>query len=303
MTTPVALIFFNRPDTTERVFNEIAKAKPSKLLLIGDGPRKNIAGEAEKVAATRAIVERVDWECEVLINYSEENLGCKMRPKTGIDWIFNQVEEAIILEDDCLPNQTFFRYCQELLNLYRHDQRVSMISGTSFQPEVHIDNDHSYYYSRYPCTWGWASWRTRWHSCYDVEMKHWPVVRDSGWLNGILTSQKECKYWSDKFDSVYTKEINTAWDYQWLFAEWSQNRLGVTPKVNMISNIGFGSNATHTTQGGSNLANMQTEEIIFPLIHPDIMMINTTADKMIFDHVYNFNAKWLNRIRNKICKH
>ena len=297
--TPVALIIFNRPDTTERVFAEIAKAKPLKLLLIGDGPRSNRAGDAEKVAATRAIVERVDWDCEVLTNFSEENMGCKERPKSGIDWVFDQVEEAIILEDDCLPHPTFFRFCQELLNQYRQDQRVSMISGNNFQPEYH-NTDDSYYFSRYLGTWGWASWRNRWQDSYDIDMQNWPVVRDSGWLEDILGSKVEARKWTRTFESVYTGKINTAWDYQWLFAGWLHNRLGITPRVNLISNIGFGADATHTTQSGSNLANRPTEEMTFPLNHPSYMIRNHMADTMLFNHVYNFKPPWPQRIGNKL---
>ena len=142
--TPVAFIIFNRPDTTERVFAEIVKAKPPKLLVVGDGPRANREGDAAKVAAARAITKRVDWPCEVLTNFSEVNLGCKVRVSSGLDWVFEQVPEAIILEDDCLPHQTFFRFCEELLERYRDDQRIGMISGDNFQ-FGHTINDDSYF--------------------------------------------------------------------------------------------------------------------------------------------------------------
>lgn len=299
LTTPVALIIFNRTDTTERVFAEIAKAKPQKLLLIGDGPRLSRAGEAEKVAATRAIVENVNWDCEVLTNFSAENMGCKMRPKTGIDWIFDQVEEAIILEDDCLPHPTFFRFCQELLDRYRQDQRVSMISGINFQPE-YANNSDSYYFSRYSSTWGWATWRSRWQDNYDIDMQHWPDVRDSGWLEDILGNKKEANFWRKIFESVYKGKVSTAWDYQWVFAWWLQNRLGVTPRVNLISNIGFGAEATHTIQG-SNLANRPTEAMIFPLKCTSYMARNNFADNMLFNHAHNQLSLPL-RISNKLCR-
>src|SRR5712692_5523584 len=135
LTTPVALIIFNRPETTARVFAEIAKARPSRLLLVADGPRLDHPEDVEKCTATRAIVEQVDWPCEVLTNFSEANLGCKMRPVSGINWVFENVEEAIILEDDCLPHPSFFPFCQELLERYRDDQRVMMIGGTNLLGE------------------------------------------------------------------------------------------------------------------------------------------------------------------------
>src|SRR6267142_406558 len=131
--TPITFIIFNRPDTTARVFAEIARAKPPKLLIVADGPRVDRMGEAERCAQTRAVVERIDWNCEVLTNYSSVNLGCRNRVASGIDWVFEQVEESIILEDDCVPHPTFFRFCEELLERYRDDERVSQIGGANFQ--------------------------------------------------------------------------------------------------------------------------------------------------------------------------
>ncbi len=129
LTTPVAFIIFNRPDTTSKVFEAIKQAKPKKLLVIADGPRINKPGEAEKCKQTRAITEQIDWDCEVLRNYSENNLGCRNRVSSGIDWVFENVDEAIIIEDDCLPNPSFFRFCQELLGKYRNNDEIFLISG------------------------------------------------------------------------------------------------------------------------------------------------------------------------------
>src|SRR5215831_3805810 len=158
MRTPVALIIFNRPDVTERVFAEIAHARPRKLLVIADGPRFNRPGEAEKCTATRAIIDRVNWECEVLKNYSDVNLGCGGRESSAMIWIFEQAEEAIILEDDTLPQPTFFRFCEELLEKYRDDERVMHISGDNWLFGQKRISD-SYFFSHYCLSWGWASWR------------------------------------------------------------------------------------------------------------------------------------------------
>lgn len=280
MKTPVAFVIFNRPDTTEIVFAEIAKAKPPKLLVIGDGPRLDRPGEAEKVAACRAIIKRVDWECEVLTNFSEINLGCGKRPASGFDWVFQQVEEAIILEDDCLPHPSFFRYCEELLERYRDDQRIAVISGDNFQ-FGHRRNDDSYYFSKYVYPWGWASWRDRWQGSYDYSMSAWPVVRDEGRLHDMLTNPTEIKYWTSVFDSVYQGKIKTCWDYQWMFACWLQGRLSVLPNLNLITNIGYGPNATHTVEGCA-LANIPVEEMHFPLKHPLGVIENRTLDAMDF---------------------
>ena len=155
--SPVAFLVFNRPETTRRVFAEIAKARPRKLLLVADGPRRQLPDEHARCREVRQIVSGVDWDCEILTNYSEDNLGCVVRVSTGIDWVFTQVEDAIILEDDCLPHPTFFRFCDEMLEMYRVDDRIMTISGDNFQFGRRRWN-YSYYFSRYPHIWGWATW-------------------------------------------------------------------------------------------------------------------------------------------------
>lgn len=294
--TPVAFIIFNRPDTTERVFAEIAKARPPKLLVIADGPRTNRPGEAEKCAATRAILEKVDWDCEVLTNFSEVNLGCKRRVSSGIDWVFEQVEQAIILEDDCLPDPTFFRFCQEMLERYCHDQRVGMISGDNFQ-FGHRRSDDSYYFSKYVHIWGWASWRDRWANSYDVTMAKWPHIRDGDWLADMVGDAREAAYWTKVFDRVNRGEIDT-WDYQWVFANWVEGRSTILPAINLISNIGFDANATHTT-GDSELANLASRPLTFPLKHPLGVIRNTQADA--YSEKKCFQISLAKRIRNKLA--
>ena len=276
MDTPVAFIIFNRPDTTERVFAEIAKAKPPKLLVVSDGPRSNREREFERVAQTREIIERVDWPCDVLTNFSDVNLGCRTRVSSGIDWIFEHVEEAIILEDDCLPETTFFRFCQEMLDRYRHDQRVGMITGDNFQFGRRYSDD-SYYFSKYMHIWGWASWRDRWSGSYDVNMFHWQRVRDEGRIEDLVADKEEIGFWAETFNRVYLGEIDT-WDHQWVFANWIEGRLGVVPSVNLISNIGFGVDATHT-KARSPLSELPTFPMSFPLKHPSIHARSVKADR------------------------
>lgn len=275
LSTPVAFIVFNRPETTERVFAEIAKAKPPKLLVIADGPRANRAGEVEKCEATRAIIQRVDWECDVLINFSDVNLGCRKRVSTGLDWVFDQVEDAIILEDDCLPHPTFFRFCQEMLERYRSDQRIGMISGDNFQLG-HQRNKNSYYFSKYVHVWGWASWRDRWTGQYDVTMAKWPQIGDEGWLLDMVGNTREMESWKNVFERTFRGEIDT-WDFQWVFANWLGGRVNILPAVNLISNLGFDHNATHTT-AASDLANLPVKPMIFPLLHPIGIIKDTQAD-------------------------
>ena len=297
LTTPVAFLIFNRPDTTQAVFEEIRRARPPKLLVVADGPRSDRPGEADKCRVVRAIIEHVDWPCEVLKNYSDANLGCKVRVSSGLDWLFQQVEEAIILEDDCLPHPSFFRFCEELLEKYRHDDRIGIISGDNFQFGRRRTQD-SYYFSRYTHIWGWASWRRTWQT-YDVEMKQWPTVKREGWLLDILQDKKSVKYWSDIFDAVLNNRIDT-WDYQLNFASWMNARLNIMPNSNLISNIGFGSDASRTT-GICKFSEMPVSEIIFPLVHPQIIIRDAFADSITAKDQFVLPSI-ASRIKNKILR-
>jgi len=274
--TPVAFVIFNRPDTTKKVFAEIAKARPPKLLVIADGPRADHPDDVEKCAAVRTIIDGVDWDCEVLTNYSDVNLGCKFRISSGLDWVFDTVEEAIILEDDCLPHPTFFRFCEELLERYRDDERVMHIGGNNFLCSRE-NLKYSYYFSMYSHIWGWATWRRAW-KYYDVEMKLWPTIRDNEWMQSIFDDKQYAKNRKNIWGAVHGGKIDT-WDYQWLFAVLTQNGLSILPKVNLISNIGFGQDATHTQKDEKMRANLQTSSVEFPFIHPPFMVRDAVADE------------------------
>jgi hypothetical protein len=275
--TPVAFIIFKRPHTTERVFEAIRQAKPPKLFVIADAPRHDRADEPEKCEATRAIINRVDWDCDVFSNYSDVNLGCAKRVSSGLDWVFNSVEEAIILEDDCVPHPTFFRFCEELLEKYRYDTRISSISGQNVQFGRKRTN-YSYYFSIYNHCWGWASWRRAWQY-YDLYMKLWPEIKAGSFLKNILMDSRSVQYWSKIFDSVYNNPLGITWDYQWTFACWLQSSLGIISNGNLISNIGFGSDSTHFTENQENsYNNMPTEEMKFPLKHPPFIFKDVQAD-------------------------
>ncbi len=297
MKTPVALIIFNRPDTTKRVFEAIREAKPPKLLVIADGPRADRPGEAEKCAATRAIIGSVDWECEVLTNYSDVNLGCKIRVSSGLDWVFSEVEEAIILEDDCLPEPSFFPFCEELLERYRDDSRIAVISGLNLQ-FGRQRTDYSYYFSIYNHCWGWASWRRAWEN-FDYDMKLWTLVRDNGWLKDILQDDDLVKCFIRIFQDVYNGKINS-WAYRWMLSCWLQGQLSVLSNINLISNIGFCEDATNTKHSVSILSNMATQKLEFPLHHPPFMIQDTKADQITGRSVYSQSLS--SRVRAKIKK-
>jgi hypothetical protein len=295
--TPVAFIIFNRPETTKRVFAEIAKAKPPKLLVIADGPRADYPNDVEKCAAVRTIIDGVDWDCEVLTNYSDVNLGCKRRVSSGLDWVFDTVEEAIILEDDCLPHPTFFRFCEELLERYRDDKRIAMISGDNFQ-FGRKRTEYSYYFSRYTHIWGWASWRRAWDN-YDVDMKIWHEIRDGGWLRDLLEDKKSVRYWKKIFDKVYQGKIDT-WDYPWVFVCWMNSALTIIPNVNLVSNIGFGSEAVHTTKRNK-FAEMKTEYMDFPISHPSYILRDSKADFFVENEMF-FGKSLIVRVNRVINK-
>ncbi|HEX8161041.1 MAG TPA: hypothetical protein VF538_04170 [Pyrinomonadaceae bacterium] len=281
MRTPVAFIIFNRPDVTARVFAEIARARPPKLLVVADGPRADRPGEREACRAARAVVERVDWDCEVLTNFSDVNLGCRGRVSSGITWVFEQVEEAIILEDDCVPDPTFFRYCDELLEKYRDDERVPMICGSSFLPEKPAT--HSYYFSRYGHVWGWATWRRAWGH-YDVSLAAWPELRGTTWLEDVLGEPAAAAYWRERFDATYAGQVDT-WDYQWFFTCWAQNGMAVLPSINLVTNVGFGEDATHTKTAVSTMSYLPAGAIPFPLRHPRYMVRSREDDQLAFRRI------------------
>ncbi len=273
--TPVAFMIFNRPETTRRVFEEIRQAQPPVLLVVADGPRLGHPRDAEQCAQTRDIIDQVDWACEIRKNYSDINLGCGKRVSSGLDWVFSEVDEAVILEDDCLPHPTFFKFCEELLQRYRNDNRIGHIGGANFQ-FGRKRGPYSYYFSRYDHIWGWASWRRSWEG-YDPNLASWPRAREEKWLRTVLGDLSLVGYWTNIFDRVYQHQIDT-WDYQWLFHCWNQNRLAIIPNTNLISNIGFGEDATHTV-GKDKFHGMQAESVDFPLLHPSSVSRDSLADR------------------------
>jgi hypothetical protein len=271
LSTPVLLIIFNRPDLAERVFGAIARAKPRKLFVAADGPRSS--EEADKCDQARAVIERVDWDCEVLTDFSDVNLGCGRREASAFDWVFSEVEEAILLEDDTLPAPSFFHFCQVLLERYRDDERVMMISGNNFQRDLHRA-EYSYYFSSLASCWGWAGWRRAWKH-YDFDMRTWPEFKRDRLIESVCEDPCQQRYWKGIFDQMYAHEIDT-WDYQWVYACWSQSGLSIVPTRNLVTNIGFRPDATHTV-GKSPLADLPTSDI-WEVRHPPFVVRDREAD-------------------------
>lgn len=279
---PIVFLIFNRPDATARTFAAIRAARPTKLLVVADGPRPERAGEQELSMRTRAIIDGVDWPCEVLRNYSDANMGCGRRVASGITWAFQQVEEAIILEDDCLPDPSFFPFCAELLERYRSDDRVMMISGNNFQSGA-SPTSNSYYFSQLPHCWGWATWRRAWRD-YDYAIRNWPQRRSGRWIKDIVGNRVLETIWRKEFDDVATGKVDT-WDFQWKYCIWAHGGLSIVPAVNLVTNIGFGDDATHTLSD-DRLHVVARRAIEFPLRHPTEVSLCRKADEVEKRHLH-----------------
>jgi len=260
--SPVLFLIFNRPDTTQRVFNEIRKAKPRYLYVGADGPRAEREGEAEKCRVTRAIIDQVDWDCKVYTLFRDSNLGCKAAVSSAITWFFENVEEGIIVEDDCLPNQSFFRFCDYLLRKYKDDERIMAISGTNLLKEWKSDS-LSYFFSYYGGIWGWASWKRAW-ALYDVRMELWKKWSTRKKIKNLLDDREQWKEMKKIFRKVYKDEIST-WDYQWVFTKFVHSGLSIIPARNLVTNIGWQSESTHTSTDNKNISNLPVYEMDFPL--------------------------------------
>ena len=284
MRAPALLIIFNRPDVTAQVAEAVAKAKPPKVFVFADGPRPDRPGEADTCAATRAAIDHIDWPCEVVKRYSDVNLGCGRGVTSGIDWVFEHADRAIIFEDDCVAHPSFFRFCDELLERYRDDERILQIAGSNLQ-SGHRRGAYSYFFSRYKTCWGWATWRRAWRHM-DLSVKLWPKYRGTPWLMNIVGDARAAQYLAGKFEDAYRAAGGIDYfDYPWLFATWVHNGLCVSPNVNLISNIGFGGEATHTTWAQSKWANLPQVEMPFPLQHPPSIVCDEEADEYFVKEV------------------
>jgi hypothetical protein len=283
LSTPVAFLIFNRPDLTQIVFKAIAKAEPKQLFVVADGPRS--PEEMEKCAQARDIIGRVDWECEVFTNYSDKNLGCGRRVSSGIEWVFSEVEEAIFLEDDTLPDPSFFPYCESLLERYRYDERIMTINGNSFQLGSRR-TEYSYHFTKYCSCWGWASWRRAWKH-YDYEMKTWPLFKQTGMMKMICSDPCERRFWTSLFDTMHENPVAIdTWDHQWKYACWSQNGLSIEPSVNLVANIGLGrTDASHTCGYNPLLAELSKNQELREIKHPPFVVRHRDADRFLFDNI------------------
>lgn len=279
--SPVLFLIFNRPDVTESVFARIKEARPSKLFIAADGPRKDKPGEAELCAVTRnAVLDNINWPCEVFTLLRDTNLGCKVAVSSAINWFFKHVEQGIILEDDTLPDISFFTFCTEMLNRYNDDVRITQISGFNLMgksPELNA----SYLFSKIGGIWGWASWRRAWNT-YDIDIGTWGT-NGKQQIQNFLNNRQWLKQLEPNFNSVYLKQIDT-WDYQWVYAQLYNSGLIIIPSVNLVENIGFNRvDATHT-KGANNLIDLlKTNNLTFPLQHTNNVVSNAAYTAYYFD--------------------
>ena len=277
--SPIAYFVFNRPQHTRTTFAQIREQQPRQLFVIADGPRPDYSSDQMACAEVRDVVSEVDWQCEVRRNYAHTNLGLKLRFGTGLDWVFGEVERAIVLEDDCLAHPDFFAFCDALLERYADDPRVAVVTGDNFQ-RGRRSGEASYYFSKYNHVWGWATWRRAWEN-YDADITFWREWRASDDWRRIVPDRVERRYWRRIFDRVARGKAST-WDYPWTASTWHNGGLTATPNANLVTNIGIGPAATHTYRAVA----VEGEPIapLGPMTHPPSVKQDLAADRFVFDH-------------------
>lgn len=303
MDTPVLLIAWRRPQTLRLVIEAIRPVEPSRLFIACDGPSPSRLGELEKVEATRQLIKQeINWPCKIHRLYSDVNQGCRQGVSRAISWFFEHVEEGVILEDDCIPEPSFFTYCTELLKRYRYDTRIWCISGNNFQ-NGKWRGEGSYYFSRIPLIWGWATWRRCWQH-YDLGISQWPNFRDSGLMETVFIDPVERIYWQNIWQWLYYNQEPDTWDYQWCFACLSNGGLSIEPNRNLVGNIGFGDDATHTTDAPSISLEISALESIE---HPRFILCNQAASTYTFDYKFGGlrmrrDFELIPRLKNRIWR-
>ena len=302
--TPILFLTFNRLDTVQITLKEIKKIRPAKFYIACDGPRNNVEGENLKVQQLRKyILDNITWDCKVKTLFQKSNIGCKLAVSSGIDWFFKNEKYGIILEDDCLPNESFFRFCEENLKFYENNKKIFHISGVNFQKKNTRYNG-DYYFSKIPHIWGWATWANRWAS-YDVDIKDYGKNESKIKLKNFFKDDKAYKVWATRFDIGYNIDNkDDTWDYQWAFNCFINNGLSITPRINLVSNIGDGVLATHRLYE-TNLSRVPTYELDFPLTHCHKFEVHQIADDYTMKSQFylpNLFVRILNKISRIIIK-
>ena len=281
------------------VFDRIRKAQPARLYISADGARANRDGEKEKVLAVRNyIMDNIDWPCSINTLFRESNLGCKESVYQAISWFFEHEESGVILEDDCLPDLSFFQFCRDLLEHYKDDLRVWQICGSNFDFGDRRDPDYSYHFSYYGAIWGWATWRDRWKN-YDVNIESYVEIKRKGYLKDLFGNSDEAQARAERFDNI--KNIDT-WDFQWAYTRFINSGLAVMPNRNLVENLGFGNEATHTHTTDDLRAHMKTYSMSFPLSHPPFIIRDKVTDDLYFFRFIHQRKNRFSRLLARIQK-
>jgi hypothetical protein len=275
----VLFLVFNRPDATRRVLDAILAARPRRLYVAADGPRPSHARDAADCAAVREIINHVPATVDVRTRYRSHNLGCRAAVSEALDWFYEHEPEGVVLEDDCLPDPSFFRYSAALLDRYREQNEVFAIAGNGSH-SIEIEREDSYRFSRYNHVWGWATWRRAWQN-YDDEMSDWPRLRETSWLLQVGDGHHDfARFWKAAFDAAYLAEVDT-WAYRWTYSCWRRGGLTALPMSNLVKNIGFDLGATHTADTENWLARLPLERMDCPLRHPERVERDVDLDRWI----------------------
>lgn len=277
---PVLLLFFNRPNHARRVLSRLRMVRPSKVYVHCDGPRVGVAGESEQVAAVRALLSEIDWDCAVETLFRDQNEGLRGGVSGALRWFFEQEEMGIVLEDDCLPDVSFFRFCDELLELYQNDARVMHISGSNLAKKRMGTYVESYFFSSFSFVWGWASWRRAWEKM-TLELDGLQAFERENRIQNCVRDHRSQVYLLDKFHVTQQKR-NNSWAYAWFYSILRTGGVCIVPVKNLVQNTGIGeSGATHTRKK-NDAAAIVAEEIKFPLIHPNQIQILPEMDQYLF---------------------
>ncbi len=293
--TAVIFIIFRRPDLTAQVFKAIRHAQPTQLLIIADGPRSN--DEAILCQAARAITDHIDWDCAVLRNYSEKNLGCRERVSSGLDWAFSIVEEAIILEDDCVPHPDFFPYCSHLLEHYRYDMRIMVCSGSN-QGNLPISGEASYSFSIFPQIWGWATWRRAWQmNQASLHFMEQPDIIENLALKAFSVGL-DFDHFLSQWKLIQEGKLDS-WAYVWAASVWANSGLCIRPRVNLVGNIGFNRDATHTLGHAPSWIKIPTETIL-PIRHPNYLIHDLIHDTLLAQRFSKPKLFFITKIKSNL---
>ena len=294
---PILIVVFNRPEIVGKTFEAIKKSKPKKIYVFADGPRKSVDTDKFNCKKTREIFnEKVDWDCEIITNYNENNLGCQLAVSSALKWFFLNEKQGIIFDDDCVASLSFFRFCDELLEKFKNDEKILLISGNNYFKKK---NEYSYFASKNPCFYGWATWKRSWKN-YDPKMRDWPKLKEKKWINDIFKDKSSRYYWTKVFDETYSGKKNT-WDYQWWYLSLKNNSITLRPSRNLVQHIGSGKDSTHIKSKHFR-DYFEPLEIDFPLKHPEELKVFDIHDAYENSEVWKIKKTYIMSKLNFIIK-